>query len=88
MNEYKRKYHRATTTVELLQREQAQSQARLSAVDISWNMVRITRLLPSSRPLWPFARVADVDSFSLKHSRALCDSSYKKQTYYCHLRRP
>lgn len=40
MQEYKRKFLRATDQIESLQAERSSCEARLSAVDISWNLVR------------------------------------------------
>ena len=39
MSEYKRKFSRAQTTVDALELERNQCDARLSAVDLSWNQV-------------------------------------------------
>lgn len=45
MQEYKRKFLRASSEVEQLQVERARCEARLSAVDISWNLVSSAQML-------------------------------------------
>lgn len=41
MEEYRRKYERAQNTILSLEKERNKSEARLSAVDLSWNKVRV-----------------------------------------------
>lgn len=40
MEEYRRKFERAQKTIASLERERLKCEARLSAVDLSWNLVR------------------------------------------------
>lgn len=42
MQDYRRKFERASSTIESLERDRKRCEARLSAVDFTWNLVSLS----------------------------------------------